>query len=158
MTTHDPDPGGAGAARGSSRVTLEPEREPRREPMHAVVAGLGWLGFVWLWWDVVVETSGAEVLRAVLLVVVLLLVVVPVNLGWVAHNVAIFRRKGPRTGLPSVSLDYEQDWTGRRVVADDAAVRDARLVEVDVVDEVKTLRPVELRDAADQTPSRVAAA
>ena len=135
-------------------MTLEPEREPARDWRHAPVALVGWAGFVWLWWDVLTTTTVAEVVRAGLLVAVLVLLVVPANLAWVAHNVSIFRRKGPRSGRPSATLDYASDWTGRRVDADLVAVRRGGLVDVDVVDGAKSMR---VTDPTTTSPTPVGA-
>ena len=70
------------------------------------------------------------------------LATVALTSAWVRHNIAIFRRKGPRTGLPAVSESVDADALGRRIVSPgDDSLKRARLVSVSVSGNVKTLDP-----------------
>lgn len=53
-----------------------------------------------------------------------------ISLAWVRHNLRLASRRGPRTGVPTATLDYQRDWTGRTVNADWSAVQQAAVVVV----------------------------
>jgi len=108
-----------------------PERSTRRDLAHLVILVVPWAFFGWLWWRVALSTTAEELLTAAALVLLVAALCLPVTLLWIAHNVRIFRRKGQRTGRPTVPIDYRTDWTRRAVVADWVAVRAARIVIVD---------------------------
>jgi hypothetical protein len=107
-----------------------PERSKRRDIAHLVLLVVPWVLVGWLWWRVGQTTAAKQLLAAMGLVVLLAAVSVLLNFAWILHNVRIFRRKGPRTGLRASELDYRMDWTGRPVVADWPAVRMAAVVVV----------------------------
>jgi hypothetical protein len=96
--------------------------------LHVAGVAAGWALFFY-WWYLVAVADWNE--TDVALIIFVTLVVSPVlTLGWVAHNVDLFRRKGPRMALPTVSLQYEKDWNGRVVEADWAALRNADVIAV----------------------------
>lgn len=63
-----------------------------------------------------------------------------VTLLWVVHNIALHRRKGPRSHSVLLPADYAKDWNGREVKADWSALRTARIVVIEVVDGDKHYR------------------
>ena len=71
------------------------------------------------------ETAELRTLLAMALVVVSVL-----TLAWVAHNVGIHRRKGPRRSVPAVHVRHEADFNGRRLDADWAALASARRIDI----------------------------
>lgn len=91
-------------------------RSPGRLAGHAVLVALGWLGFVWLWSLVLARPWESRDLRV--LVVGTLLVAPALTVLWIAHNVGIYRRRGPRRRLAVVDAPYRRDFHGRAVVAD----------------------------------------
>lgn len=105
------------------------ERSPSRDRRHLAVMVLPWLLMAVLWVRVLRAGPAALVLPSGL-IAVCAVVTVALTAAWIAHNLAIYREKGPRTGLPAVELAYDHDWTGRRVLADWDAVRAARVVVV----------------------------
>ena len=102
---------------------------PRRL-LHAVLLIGGWALFFYWWYLVAVRDWNRTLIALIILVT--LLVAPAVTLGWVAHNVNIFRRKGPRLGAPRVSFEYDRDWNGREVVADWKALGEESVVVVSV--------------------------
>jgi len=46
------------------------------------------------------------------------LVVPLLTLSWIAHNVGIHRRKGPRRAVTPANTAYSKDFAGRMIVAD----------------------------------------
>lgn len=108
-----------------------PERSRRRDLAHVVLLVVPWAVFGWLWWRVALSTTAGELLNAFGLVVLVAVFCVPLTMLWIAHNVRIFERKGPRTGRPTVATTYATDWMEREVVADWAAVRSAAVVVVE---------------------------
>lgn len=88
----------------------------RRFPRRLLPVGLvAWLVFGLAWWRVsrMHAQVGALVVGEV---VACALLVLAVNIWWVTHNRRIYRRKGPRRGIPRRDRDYSQDSLGRPVV------------------------------------------
>lgn len=107
--------------------------------LHVVLLVGGWALFFYWWYLVAVRDWNRTLIALIILVT--LLVAPAVTLGWVAHNLNIFRRKGPRLGAPQVSFDYERDWNGREVVADWKALADEGVVVVGVDEGRKRYSP-----------------
>lgn len=102
-----------------------------RALLHAVGIVLGWALFVWFW---VLVASRPWASRDLWLLITGSLILLPLLTGvWVAHNVALFRRLGPRRSVPLVQASFERDALGRPLVADWPALRDAPEVVVEVV-------------------------
>ena len=84
-----------------------------------VAVGLAfWVLFGWLWIDLIGDgkASGAVVSASLERVALVAIVVLTINLAWVAHNVRIHRRKGPRRDRPLVSPRTDEDRLGRPIV------------------------------------------
>jgi hypothetical protein len=99
---------------------------------HALVVAGGWCVFVLLWWRVLerpgalVDVRGAAVLLGILAIVVGL-----VTWAWIAHNVALARRRGGRNSVVALHLPTV-DLLGRRLdVAPEAATSTYVVVRVD---------------------------
>jgi len=91
-------------------------REPAAPRRRLVAVGaLSWVVFALAWWRVwhLHAQVGANVLEAVSGCAALVLAI---DLWWVAHNRRIYRRKGPRRGLPAPVADRSRDSLGRPVV------------------------------------------
>lgn len=97
---------------------------------HVILVVAGWVIFLY-WWYLVAVRGWAET-QIALIIFVTLFVAPAITLGWVAHNLGIFKRKGPRMGVPRVAMDYERDWNQRRVVADWEALGEAGVIAVTV--------------------------
>lgn len=108
-----------------------PEPQPlggRRRVLHALLVALGWVLFVWSWRRVTAGSPEAGELRALMVAAA---IVVPVlTLSWVAHNVGIHRRKGPRRSLREVQAHYDRDFNGRVIDADWTRLADARRITI----------------------------
>lgn len=100
----------------------------RRRILHALLIALGWLLFAWSWRRVTADGPAVGELQWLLLAA--LLVVPVLTLSWVAHNVGIHRRKGPRRSVPAVDMRYERDFNGRRIEADWPALAAARRIDI----------------------------
>lgn len=101
-----------------------------RRLVHAVAILGGWFLFFY-WWYVVAVQHWNKTLIA-LIILVTLIVAPTVTIAWVSHNLSLFRRKGPRLGVPKVAMEYARDWNGRAVEADWKSLGDAGLVVVTV--------------------------
>jgi hypothetical protein len=99
-------------------------------PLHALLVGGGWAGFGWMWW--LVAAQPWDVQRLVWLIAGSVVVLPLATAAWVRHNREIFRRKGERRGVAAADLAYRNDWHGRVVQADWAALATARHVLVTV--------------------------
>lgn len=73
---------------------------PTRRVLHWLVAGAGWAVFLWSWIDVLGRARGSEVTFTLAFLALSLAIIVSVTTLWVAHNVAIARRKRPRVSIP----------------------------------------------------------
>jgi hypothetical protein len=141
----------AGEARQRWHEALSPQGghvplPPRRRLLHALVIAAGWLIFAWSWHRVTAASPELGELR--LLMLGALVVVPPLTLGWVAHNVGIHRRKGPRRSVTAVALRYDTDFNGRRIDADWSRLARARRIDIVVDGEHK-------RFVADERPLAV---
>lgn len=106
------------------------ERSTARDVGHGALVSVAWVFLLVLWTRVLRGTSPEMLLFAAGSVVVCAVVSITATRLWIAHNVAIFLAKGPRTGTPDVALDYAKDWVGRDVAGDLDAARVARIVVV----------------------------
>lgn len=103
-----------------------------RRLVYGVVA---WVVLGLAWWDVL-RRDARTWLPELLVPAVSLVVVFVVTLVWVRHNRGIYRRKGPRQGLPGVDEPWVVDSLGRRLeLAPDAS--DAAVVRVVLEGDVK---------------------
>lgn len=106
-----------------------------RRLVHIALVALGWLLFAWSWHRV--SVNGPEIAELRWLMLSAVLVVPVLTLSWVAHNVGIHRRKGPRRSVPAVTTHLERDFNGRRLEADWAALATARRIDILVDDDRK---------------------
>lgn len=103
--------------------------------MHGALIVFGWWLFFWSWQRVTADRPELGELRLLMLAAVL---VVPIlTLSWVAHNVGIHRRKGPRRAVRTVPLAYELDFNGRHIVADWPCLASARRIDILVEGDAK---------------------
>jgi hypothetical protein len=124
---------GAEARLSSTRLSGWPQRL-----LHLAAVALGWSLFVWGWYDVLGQPWDTTALRW--LVLGSLVVLPAMTAAWIFHNVGIYRRKGPRTGVRPVDATYAHDWNGRPVAADFTALADASIVVIDIEGERKVYR------------------
>ena len=94
-------------------------------------AVLGWAALGWAWWRVA-ERGQLPTAGMVLTPVLLALATYAVTSWWVRHNLAIYRRKGPRRSVPGAAWPYLTDRRGRMLRMDRAEVRAAREVVVEI--------------------------
>lgn len=121
-----------------------PIRTTTRGPMrllHALVAVAGWLVFARFWLIVFYRTPPAEAARGVLLLALLLILAVAVTLGWVRHNIRLFRHRDRRRLPPEVRASFASDALGRPVAGPAwEEVRLAPEVEISVEGAAKAYR------------------
>jgi hypothetical protein len=107
----------------------------RRRIVHAGLIALGWLLFAWGWHRV--TAAGPEIGELRWLLLTAVLVVPLLTLSWVAHNVGIHRRKGPRRSVTAVTPRHDVDFNGRRIEADWPTLASARRIDILVEGERK---------------------
>lgn len=96
-----------------------------------LVGYAGWGLFGAGWGRVLARGVPAQLpVRDGLLITGLLAVIAVATIGWIRHNRAIYRRKGPRRAVPAGPGHPTRDRLGRALVADAEAVRAAREVVV----------------------------
>ena len=83
--------------------------------LHALLAVLTWVLFVTWWNQVIPQVTVEDASMAFLVIFLTFLICSVLTLLWVRYNVGIFRRKGPRKNLPTVSEEREADYLGRRL-------------------------------------------
>ncbi len=141
-----PAPGGASAAGPAAASVVW-----RRRLAHSLLIALGWLLFAWSWHRVTTDRPEVGELRVLMVAAV---IVVPLlTLSWVAHNVGIYRRKGPRKAGRAVPLHYEQDFNGRTIDADFDRLACARRIDVVVDGGVKRFVEVGAAEARPPAPA-----
>jgi len=86
-----------------------------RRVFHLLIAVAGWALFLWWWWLVLRRTDPQEVRFTGIFILVTLVVCVVVTALWAAHNVSIFKRRGPRKAVRDVQYDFSRDRVGRTV-------------------------------------------
>lgn len=110
-----------------------------RRLAHALLLAVGWVAFGWLWW-VVLRRFDEE--RYFWMLAVFSLVVIPaLTVIWVRHNLAIYRRLGPRRGVRPAPPPAGQDFNGRRIEADWGTLTGAQCVRVRLVGDAKRFEP-----------------
>jgi hypothetical protein len=117
-----------------------------RQALHVVIGIAFWALTAVLWYMLWTQhkATGASLLSSAARVGICLGAVLGVTLWWVSHNVAISRRKGPRTGRPALPPNTYNDRLGRRLAweleggAADAPAAGHLVVEID--GHVKTYR------------------
>lgn len=98
-----------------SHIRPPTEASRGRQILHTAIALLGWAVFGYWWTVVYARVSGSEIRFTVIFVLVSLVLSIAITGLWVFHNLSIFRRKGPRTGVREAVLDYSHDPLGRPV-------------------------------------------
>ena len=105
-----------------------------------------WLVFALAWWRVV--HLDAQVRASVLAeVLACALLVLATDVWWVRHNRRIYRRKGPRRGVPARDRDYTVDVLGRPARLLPPTVRSREVVLSLTPDGTKVYRPATGRAA-----------
>jgi hypothetical protein len=117
-----------------------------RQFAHKVIGAAFWLLLAVLWVLLALEgkASGAAFRDTGLWLAVLMGAVLAVTIWWIRHNVAIYRRKGPRRGRPENPPRTDEDRLGRDVNwamdgGASAALAERHLV-VEIAGDVKTYR------------------
>jgi hypothetical protein len=95
---------------------MTPKRRAR--VLRSFLLGAAWALFVWSWVEVLGETSPDAMRASAILVGSAFVTVVAVTWWWIAHNLRIYRKKGPRKSVPAVRRDFSTDFLGR-VLPDD---------------------------------------
>jgi len=86
-----------------------------RGTFHALLTVLTWILFVYWWGQVIPQVSFEDAIISFLVIILTAMVTSILTLLWVRHNINIFRRKGPRKGLPTVSEERFVDHLGRTI-------------------------------------------
>ena len=127
------------------RPGIQPPTEATagRRVLHTLIALAGWALFAY-WWTVVFARVGASEVRfTVIFVLISFVCSIVITSLWVLHNLSIFRRKGPRTGVREVALDYSHDPLGRPVTFESTpeALQNAAAIRVRIDADGKSFRP-----------------
>jgi hypothetical protein len=96
-----------------------------------------WSLFVGLWYRVYHVTTGADVTNAVTYLSSAISVYSVIVTVWIFHNIAIYRRKGPRTGLRLLDYTMTHDHL-RSYVLTKTDLKNTQSIMVSVVDGRKT--------------------
>jgi hypothetical protein len=100
-----------------------------RSAAQSAVVALGWALFIAGWVKVGQGVTGGTVVSTLLLIVGVTVFSLTVTIFWIAHNVSIFRRKGPRTGARDIDFEFDKDFLGRDLDADwDAVGRSSKIL------------------------------
>lgn len=129
----------SGPERAGSPGPVVSYRSRRSRVAHVVLVGAGWAVFGWLWWRVLGRPGAQDAVRSSLALVAALTALTAVVTGlWIAHNLALARRRAGRRSATPPLVAPERDRLGRRLVVD-PGIDDARLVTVTVDGTTKRL-------------------
>ena len=92
-----------------------------------------WVLFVWFWYRVYGITTTLDVTNAMLYLSVTILVYAMIVTLWIFHNLAIYRKKGPRTDVRLLSFGAIHDAL-RQYIVTATDVQREQSIAVDVVD------------------------
>lgn len=101
-----------------------------------------WVLFVVFWVMVAISTPISSIAVSAIVIGAAVAAFLLVTLLWVAHNLRIYRDKGPRTGVRKVTGDFSHDFVKRPVVADWDDLSTAGLIAVTIDDGSKVVLPV----------------
>ena len=104
---------GGPQAERDGNLTTHPPKATIKGIFHTFLAVMTWLLFFYWWNQVIPQISVEDASVAFLAIFLTLLITSVLTLLWVRHNLGIFRRKGPRKGLPAVSEEIHSDSLGR---------------------------------------------
>ncbi len=111
---------------------------------HALVALGAWVLFFYWWDEVLGFTRGRDVIRVLIFLGITVSATTLINLVWVGHNVRIYRRKGPRTRVPEISQERENDSLGRPIhLAAPESIRRCPVVTVSADEKEKIMKTSE---------------
>jgi hypothetical protein len=103
--------------------------------LQALAALFGWVAFGLLWWLAFRHLGPTrQMVTGVLLAAAFAVFLGIVTGAWVAWNVFLWRRNGPKPVRLPIPYDYSQDAAGRQVQGDFASLRTSRFIVVDIVD------------------------
>jgi len=128
--------------RNGKRSAFSPESgSPVRLVLHAALAVLGWVLFIYFWKIVGERGLSPNALISLVAMAVFLAVVIISTTLWIVHNLKIARtnrRKGNRE-IPEFS--YRKDKIGCTIENEDfESLKGARLIEVEIKGDRKTYR------------------
>ena len=126
---------------GSVKVERPVGATSIRALVQLMLVVIGWFIFLWAWVSVMRFTALETVVSTIILLATLALVIEVINLLWIWHNVNIFKKKGPRKGVPQVRYEFQGDFLGRRQDADWQNLREEALIIVGFDDERKVFTP-----------------
>ncbi|UCG51986.1 MAG: hypothetical protein JSW58_00070 [Candidatus Latescibacterota bacterium] len=106
-----------------------------RQTVHAIVAVLLWIVFVY-YWSIVIRRPMNPDTKMALIALTSLTVLSAIYLAiWIYHNVRVHRKYRDRRRLRREATPPDRDYLGRRLVmADPEGLRRANYIEVKVVD------------------------
>jgi hypothetical protein len=104
-----------------------------RKLYQPLAALLGWAAFGLLWWLAFRHLGPAwQMLTGLLLAAAFTVFLAIVTGAWIAWNVFLWRRDGPKPVRLPHPYDYSRDSVGRQVRTDFSSLRGSRFIVVDV--------------------------
>jgi len=100
-----------------------------------------WAAFLWAWWLILFHWPRTELIASFRLVAFVSSVCGILITLWVRHNIAIFKRKGPRQHARQITMTFTSDALGRPLVLARPGVLLDSYVIADVEDGKKVYRP-----------------
>ena len=97
--------------------------------IHFLFLVFGWIIFIWMWSLVIISPKDNDSL--IFLIVVSFIVFPLTSLLWILHNIKIHKRLGPRKLALNVQAEYIADWNSRKINADWAALKNAKIIVID---------------------------
>jgi hypothetical protein len=108
----------AGTSLAFADGSFAPPTRLIRIALQAVATAVAWVLFVAGWIDVARGADQSLVVYTALAMFAVTIISLGITAWWIAHNMAIFRRKGPRRNLRTITFDRQKDFLGQELVAD----------------------------------------
>jgi hypothetical protein len=98
------------------KVRLGPFSTKWRSLFHYLLLLPLWVGFFWGWWFILFQWPRAELIASFRLLAFCGSICGIVITLWIRHNIAIFKRKGPRREATQITMTFTSDALGRPLV------------------------------------------
>jgi hypothetical protein len=135
-----------------ARVAEPPVHAQRRTRLQAVLVLPLWLAFAVGWWRVLRNWPASDLVRSFELLAVIAALYGLALALWIRHNLSIYRRKGPRLAVRTLTVDYSRDALGQPVRSAQPGMLDAQHITIETAAGEKLYRPSQA--ARDFQPSR----
>lgn len=100
--------------------------------VHCVAIIIGWMLYFWFLYSIMYYDALLKILDIVQLFIFVNIIIIGVSYAWIKHNIHLYEKKGPRTGIRTVKDKFKQDALGSIIHADIKAIKKARFINIQI--------------------------